>query len=177
MNLPNILSTSRIFLLIPIIFLFESGLYFFSLITFIVASLTDYFDGYIARKKNLSTKLGALLDLVADKLFVSILLIWATYSFESFLIFLSALIIISRELTIGYLRMYLLQSGYPQDSLSPNFIGKLKTTFQMIGLGFLIVSPLNEILALSAIYIIFLSSVFSLFSLLSYLIKWIGDPK
>ena len=73
--------------------------------------------------------------------------------------------------------MYLLQSGYPQDSLSPDFIGKFKTTFQMIGLGFLIVSPLNNILALSAIYIIFLSSVFSLFSLLSYLIKWIGDPK
>ena len=87
MNLPNFLSISRIFLLIPIIFLFEYGFYFFSLIIFVVASLTDYFDGYFARKMNLSTNLGALLDLVSDKLFVSILLIWATYSFESFLIF------------------------------------------------------------------------------------------
>ena len=163
MNLPNILSISRILLLIPIIFLLKMVCIFFSLITYIAASLTDYFDGYIARKKNLSTKLGAILDLVADKLFVSILLIWATYSFESFLIFLSALIIISRELTISYLRMYLLQSGYPQDSLSPNFIGKFKTTFQMIGLGFLIVSPLNNILALSAIYIIFKFSFFTFF--------------
>ena len=177
MNLPNFLSISRIFLLIPIIFLFEYGFYFFSLIIFVVASLTDYFDGYFARKMNLSTNLGALLDLVSDKLFVSILLIWATYSFESFLIFLSALIIISRELTIGYLRMYLLQNGYSQDSLSPNFIGKFKTTFQIIGLGLLIVSPLNASLALLAIYIIFLSSVFSLLSLFSYLIKWIGYPK
>ena len=177
MNLPNFLSISRIFLLIPIIFLFEYGFYFFSLIIFVVASLTDYLDGYFARKMNLSTNLGALLDLVSDKLFVSILLIWATYSFESFLIFLSALIIISRELTIGHLRMYLLQNGYSQDSLSPNFMGKFKTSFQMIGLGLLIVSPLNESLALLAIYIIFLSSVFSLLSLFSYLIKWIEHPK
>ena len=73
--------------------------------------------------------------------------------------------------------MYLLQNGYSQDSLSPNFMGKFKTTFQMIGLGLLIVSPLNASLALLAIYIIFLSSVFSLLSLFSYLIKWIGYPK
>ena len=51
MNLPNILSISRILLLIPIIFLFENEL-FFSLLTFIIASITDYLDGYFARKNN-----------------------------------------------------------------------------------------------------------------------------
>ena len=80
MNLPNILSISRIFLFVLIILLFENGFFLFSLFTFIIAALTDYFDGYFARKNNQTSKVGSLLDLIADKIFVSSLLIWMTFS-------------------------------------------------------------------------------------------------
>ena len=89
MNFPNILSVSRIFLLIPIIVLFEYELFLLSLIFYITASITDYLDGYYARKNNQTSDLGSLLDLLADKLFISILLIWMTFNFENNLILIS----------------------------------------------------------------------------------------
>ena len=73
MTLPNILSISRILFLIPIVFLFEKNLYLFSVMAFIMASVTDYLDGYFARKNGQTSNLGALLDLLADKIFVCIL--------------------------------------------------------------------------------------------------------
>ena len=100
MNLPNILSISRIFLVFPIIYLFEYELSFVSLGVFIVASITDYLDGYFARKSNQTSNVGALLDLLADKVFVSILLIWMTFNFESLLILISTILIVSREISI-----------------------------------------------------------------------------
>ena len=51
---------------------------YFLVLTFIIASITDYLDGYFARKNNQTSDLGALLDLLADKIFVSVLLIWMT---------------------------------------------------------------------------------------------------
>ena len=78
MNIPNVLSVSRILLLIPVIIFFESGFFFLSLTAYILASITDYLDGYFARQNNQTSDIGALLDLLADKLFVSILLIWMT---------------------------------------------------------------------------------------------------
>ena len=96
MNVPNILSISRIFLLIPIIIFFENESYLLSIITFIIASVTDFLDGYIARKRNLVSKTGALLDLLADKVFVSIILIWLTFAFGNISILVAAILIISR---------------------------------------------------------------------------------
>ena len=86
MNIPNVLSVSRILLLIPVIIFFESGFFFLSLTAYILASITDYLDGYFARQNNQTSDIGALLDLLADKLFVSILLIWMTFNFENTLI-------------------------------------------------------------------------------------------
>ena len=62
--------------------------------------MTDYLDGLIARKNNLTTKSGALLDLLADKIFVSTLLIWLTYKLDSQLILISSILIITREISI-----------------------------------------------------------------------------
>ena len=115
MNFPNILSVSRIFLLIPIIIFFENESYLFSIITFTIASVTDFLDGYIARKQNLVTKIGALLDLLADKIFVSIILIWMTFTFESISILVASILIISREIAVSYLRLFII-SNYKMTS-------------------------------------------------------------
>ena len=69
MNFPNILSISRILLLVPIIFFFEIGWYLFSTFVFIVAAITDFLDGYFARKNNQTSYIVSLIYLLYDKIF------------------------------------------------------------------------------------------------------------
>ena len=174
MNLPNILSISRILLLIPIIFFFELGWYLFSTFVFVIAAITDFLDGYFARKNNQISDTGALLDLLADKLFVSILLIWITYNFNHIAILISSILIISREISISYLRMYFLSLSGEIKEIKSDKTGKYKTASQMIGLGIILVSPLtpNFIFNFSLI-LIFFSALISWYSLIKYLKKWI----
>jgi len=173
MTLPNILSLSRIFLLAPIIIFFYKSLYLLSLIVFILAAVTDYLDGYIARKKNQNSDQGALLDLLSDKIFVSVLLIWMTFSFDSLLILLSTLFIVSREITVSYFRLYLVSKSFSIDDVKADVLGKLKTSFQMIGLALILISPYFSILVFytSATFLM-LSAIFSWVSLLNYFKKW-----
>ena len=174
MNLPNILSISRIILIFPIILFFEYELYLFSLGTFIIASVTDFLDGYFARKNNLSSEFGALLDLLADKVFISTILVWITFNFENIIILISAILIISREISISYLRLFIISTSKKVDEVKSDFLGKLKTTFQMIGLGFILITPIttNLIFHLS-LFLILISAIISWYSFLSYLKKWI----
>ena len=174
MILPNILSISRIILIFPIILFFEYELYLFSLGTFIIASVTDFLDGYFARKNNLSSEFGALLDLLADKVFISTILVWITFNFENIIILISAILIISREISISYLRLFIISMSKKVDEVKSDFLGKLKTTFQMIGLGFILITPIttNLIFHLSLVLIL-ISAIISWYSFLSYLKKWI----
>ena len=174
MNLPNILSISRVLLLVPIIFLFEYEFYLASLIIFIIASVTDYLDGYLARKNNLSSNTGALLDLLADKIFVATLLVWITYNFENIFILISSILIISREISISYLRLYIISTNKKVDDVKSDFYGKLKTAVQMIGLGFFLITPIASHLIFNLGIILILSSaLISWYSFIKYLNKWI----
>tara|TARA_Y200000002_G_C22682421_1_gene664630 strand:+ start:3193 stop:3729 length:537 start_codon:yes stop_codon:yes gene_type:complete len=173
MNLPNILSLSRILLLAPIIIFFYKSFYLLSLIIFIMAAITDYLDGYIARKKNQNSDQGALLDLLSDKIFVSILLIWMTFFFDSLLVLFSTLLIVSREITVSYLRLYLVSKSFSIEDVKADVLGKLKTSFQMIGLALILISPYfsDLVFYISATFLM-LSAIFSWASLLNYLKKW-----
>ena len=174
MNLPNILSVSRILLLPIVIFLFESGFYLSCVTTYIIASITDFLDGYLARQNDQTSDLGALLDLLADKLFVSILLIWMTFEFKSSLILIVSILIISREISISYLRLFVVSKSKELKEVNSNSIGKYKTTFQMIGLGLILITPItpNFILNLSLI-LISVSAIISWYSFFKYLNEWI----
>ena len=173
MNLPNILSLSRIFLLAPIIIFFYKSFYLLSLIIFIIAAISDYLDGHIARKKNLNSDQGALLDLLSDKIFVSVLLIWMTFFFDSLLILLSTLLIVSREITISYLRLYLVSKSFSIDDVKADILGKLKTSFQMIGLALVLISPyFSDLVFYTSTIFLMLSAIFSWASLLNYFKKW-----
>ena len=174
MNLPNILSISRILFLIPIIILFENNFFLFSLVVFITASITDFLDGYFARKNGQTSDLGAFLDLLADKLFVSILLIWMTFNFESLVILISAVLIVSREISISYLRLFVIAQSKDFKEVKSNQLGKFKTALQMIGLGLILISPLSsDVVFLVSLSLVFLSAVFSWYSFLRYLNEWI----
>jgi len=174
MNFPNILSISRILLLVPIIFFFEIGWFLFSTFVFIVAAITDFLDGYFARKNNQTSDIGALLDLLADKLFVSILLIWITFNFNNISVLISSILIVSREVSISYLRLYFLSKSKEIKEIKSDKVGKYKTATQMIGLGLILASPLtsNFIFNFSLI-LIFFSALVSWYSLIKYLNKWI----
>jgi len=174
MSIPNLLSLMRIFLIVPIIILFIYDFYISSLIVFIIAALTDFFDGYIARLYQEETILGSLLDLIADKVFVSSLLIWATFNFTNFILLILTILIVSRELSISYLRIHALQIGKTVGELNADRGGKLKTTFQMIGIGFLFIAPLSfDLLFTISLILISLSVIFSWLSFLNYYKKWI----
>ena len=104
-------------------------------IVFIVAAITDWFDGYLARRWNQTTSFGAFLDPVADKLMVAAALIVLTEFGRIYAIV--ALIIIGREITISALREWMAQIGQSK-SVAVNMAGKAKTVAQLIAIPFLL---------------------------------------
>lgn len=100
-------------------------------LAFIVAALTDWLDGWLARRWNQTSSFGAFLDPVADKLMVcaALLILLDLGRLDSFI----ALIIIGRELTISALREWMATIG-ARDSVAVHWLGKLKTTAQMVAI-------------------------------------------
>lgn len=141
MNLPNILSFSRI----PILFIIAILLYIhipwgsaFSLALLIFASFTDWLDGYVARKYEVVTEMGKLMDAVADKILIlGLFTVLLTLNIlPQWCVFL-VLIVIVREFFITALRMVAASKGMV---LAAEKEGKLKTVFQLISLGVLMTS-------------------------------------
>lgn len=173
MNGPTKLTILRI-LLIPLIVLFS---YFdppwsnwASLGVFLAASITDWLDGYLARKHNLVTMFGKLLDPLADKLLVlTALLIVLDRGYIAAWIVIA---LIGREMAITGLRAFLAAEGIV---LAASKMGKWKTTFQIISLSFLFVADASPFLAEASGYFhkigigaAYLALVFSLVSAYSY---------
>ena len=108
-------------------------------IVFILAALTDWFDGWVAREYDLSSRFGAFLDPVADKLIVSVALILIVQSDPSLINTLIASIIIGREITISALREWMAELG-ERHHVSVIGFAKLKTILQMLGLSCMLFS-------------------------------------
>jgi cardiolipin synthase (CMP-forming) len=102
---------------------------------FIIAAVTDWLDGWLARRWNQTTSFGAFLDPVADKLMVAAALIVLTELGRVHA--LAALIIIGREITISALREWMAQIGQSK-SVAVNILGKLKTVMQLVAIPFLL---------------------------------------
>lgn len=143
LNLPNLLTWLRILLIPLVIGVFYVPASWLSLeeanllatVFFVFAALTDWLDGYLARKLNQTSAFGAFLDPVADKLMVAAALIVLvdldrTHS-------AIALIIIGREIAISALREWMAKAG-KSGSVAVSFAGKLKTAFQMISISLLL---------------------------------------
>ena len=171
MNLANKLTTFRV-LCIPIfvVFMLIESIpynYYLAAIVFIIASITDLFDGKIARKYHLVTNFGKFMDPLADKMLVSAALICLTPKMiPSWVV----IIIISRELFISGFRMLAADQGIV---LAAGWWGKFKTAFSMVMIIVLIVNtPLNN----SALYIIgqvliWISLALTIISMIEYVSK------
>ncbi|MDW2994441.1 MAG: CDP-alcohol phosphatidyltransferase family protein [Alphaproteobacteria bacterium] len=144
----NFLSAFRIlasFALIPTIIF---GMYWTSFILYILAALSDFFDGYLARKYNVCTKIGGVMDHIGDKLLVTNTLILLSIMMPVWFITIPVIIMIARELYISGLREFLgtqkIEMPVPKARFS---MGKIKTTLQMVSItAFLLLFAISTLI-------------------------------
>ena len=141
-NIPNSLTFARI-LLIPVFmlvfFLPYNWAHPVTALIFALAAITDWFDGYLARRLAQQSALGAFLDPVADKLMVSTALVLLVAQHPDLLMVISTAIIIGREITISALREWMAELG-KRSKVAVSMIGKIKTFVQMFAILFLLYS-------------------------------------
>lgn len=139
-HLPNTLTLLRV-ALIPVMIIFFylpfEWARFVACWVFVLASITDFLDGYFARKYKTESKLGAFLDPVADKLTVASALIILLQDHPTMLMVIATGVIIGREITISALREWMAEIGN-RAAVNVAMIGKIKTVFQMSAIGFLL---------------------------------------
>ena len=133
---------------------------------FLIASFTDFLDGYFARYLEQESILGANLDLLADKIFVSSLLIFISFHFDNLVFLMMTILIIAREISIGTIRQYFLEINN-ENKIKVNFLGKFKTFFQICSIGIALIF-LDTEFAFIVEVIVIITAVLSWLSLLNY---------
>lgn len=171
MNLPNWLTVSRI-LLIPLF-----GVVFYlpfksaqevAAIIFVAAAVTDWLDGYLARRWGQTSRFGAFLDPVADKLIVAVALILVLQQDARVMMVLPVVIIIGREITVSALREWMAEIGQ-RAKVAVSSLGKLKTTVQMVALVLLIGFPQENPLYKLGVVGLYAAALLTVWSMASYL--------
>jgi CDP-diacylglycerol--glycerol-3-phosphate 3-phosphatidyltransferase len=186
-NWPNVLTFGRILaipLLVICFYLPFSWSHFGATIIFMAASFTDWLDGYLARYLKQTTKLGAFLDPVADKLMVSIvlMLIVAEQTFKyvsvptmiitvpTAVITIPAMIIVAREMIVSSLREWMAEVG-KRASVAVSNLGKIKTAVQMLAIVVLLScnNTTNPTLIFTGLTLLYISALLTIWSMLIYL--------
>jgi CDP-diacylglycerol--glycerol-3-phosphate 3-phosphatidyltransferase len=162
----NLITVSRIvFGAIIFVLLTRTEFYWYSFVLFFIASITDYFDGYLARKYNLVSQLGEILDPIADKILIVFLLFAIAVNLTSYYIgFLSA-IIITREIWVGALRDFNARQQNT-NATRVTFLAKIKTTIQLFTIStyLLGLAMNNMVIVLIADIMLFLSFVVTVYT-------------
>ncbi|MEE4297134.1 MAG: CDP-diacylglycerol--glycerol-3-phosphate 3-phosphatidyltransferase [Wenzhouxiangella sp.] len=173
LTIPTILTLLRI-LMIPVLvvvfYLPAPWANFVALLIFIGAALTDWLDGWIARRFGMMSAFGAFLDPVADKLMVAVALVLIVQRNPELWVALSAAVIIGREITVSALREWMASVGEGA-RVKVAWTGKLKTILQMVAIGFLLYAedliglPILEI----GIWLLVAAAFLTIVSMISYL--------
>lgn len=179
LNLPNKLTLFRI-ILIPFYIFFATtssvqNTYFFAFIIFLLASFTDFLDGYIARNNNIITDFGKLMDPLADKMLViSALIIFASQGVVSSI---AVIIIILRDFIVNSIRLLAASEG---KVIAADIYGKIKTVVQMVAIVMILIYQMLEdkvgILILNNVKIcadvlVWLAVILTVISAINYLAK------
>ena len=180
MNLPTKITIIRLILIPIFVAFYLIDFPYHTLVAtgiFIIASLTDWLDGYLARKNNQVTTLGKFLDPIADKVLVAsaLILVAAHYDELQIYVIIASLIIIARELIISCFRTIVATKNV---ILAADNLGKLKTVTQLIGLSFDICYPalmrINEIFGSVCKYggcaFIIIATILTVVSAIHYLV-------
>ena len=147
LSVPNLLTYLRI-ILIPLLaiayYLPHRHAHVLAMLIFVLAALTDWLDGYLARKLDQMSRFGAFLDPVADKLMIAAALILLVSDesvhaqvLDTRLFSIVVLVIIGREIAVSALREWMAEAG-KRSSVAVSIIGKLKTVAQMVAIPFLL---------------------------------------
>jgi len=175
-NLPMLLTWARIAMIPMVIGVFylppsvlpESWQNLVACALFTLAAITDAFDGYLARKYQMATPLGAFLDPVADKLMVcaALVVLLSLGRIDEFV----ALIIVGREITVSALREWMAYVGAAA-SVAVNWLGKAKTIMQMVAIPVLLFHDSVFGIPIAAIgtVLIYVAAALTLYSMLYYL--------
>lgn len=170
LNIPTYLTLFRVILIPLFIIAFYLPMPYSPEITtliFFIASITDWFDGYLARKWNQTTRLGAFLDPVADKVLVAVALVCVVEYYHTWWISIPAAIMIGREIIISALREWMAEIG-ERANVAVSIWGKVKTTAQMLALGGLL-WRYNAAIEILAFILLYVASILTVWSMLQYL--------
>lgn len=175
-SLPNLLTLMRIILIpIFIIVFYLPGKWFHavSATIFALASFTDWLDGYLARKLKQMSPFGAFLDPVADKLLVATSLLLLVGAKNIDYITIPAIVIVGREIVISALREWMAEVG-SRASVTVSYIGKIKTTLQMVALFLLIAfNPNQSWWGVLGFCLLYVAAILTIWSMIAYLgIAW-----
>lgn len=180
-NLPTWLTVLRIVMLPILIFVFyldNSWSRPLSCIIFILAGITDWLDGYLARLWNVESRFGAFLDPVADKLMVATALILIVEFDSSMWLTIPAIVIIGREITISALREWMAEMGQ-RGKVKVGWLGKVKTTAQIVALSMLLY--LHDFLGLPIYKIgmaaLYIATVLTIWSMIGYMRAAFSDTQ
>lgn len=177
-SLPNILTVARIVAvpLVVVLFYWTSNTWADPLaaLVFILAAITDWIDGYLARKWGVTTPLGAFLDPVADKLMVATALVLLVAHDPRWYVVVCAMIIIGREIAVSALREWMSHVG-ARGKVAVSGLGKWKTILQLVGLSLMMYR--NDLLGLPiydiGVVLLIVASVLTLWSMVAYLrVAW-----
>jgi len=139
-------------------------------VLYAAAAITDWLDGWLARRWNQTSKFGAFLDPVADKLLVAVCLVMLLHADPDPYLAAMVTVIIGREITVSALREWMAELGQ-RTSVAVSWVGKLKTVFQMVAIGAMIWQmpmwglPIYQL----GFFLLFVSSVLTLWSMVVYL--------
>ncbi|MCV2524724.1 MAG: CDP-diacylglycerol--glycerol-3-phosphate 3-phosphatidyltransferase [Candidatus Lightella neohaematopini] len=170
-NIPTWLTVFRVVVTPLFIFVFYLPFNWsrlFCIVIFIVASITDWFDGFLARRWKQTSNFGAFLDPVADKVMVSVVLVLISDQLHYWLITLPSSIIIAREIIISALREWLARLG-KNNNISVTVISKIKTTIQIIAITTLLYQSDNYIILIIGIIFLYIALILTFYSMLKYL--------
>ena len=176
-SLPNSLTILRISLIpIFIVAFYYPWQWHYACVTgiFALAALTDWLDGYLARKLKQVSSVGAFLDPVADKLIVIVALVLLVELHHNFLMSLATVIIICREVTVSALREWMAELGQ-RVKIAVSMLGKVKTSLQMLAILLLLSQPpvLENKIIMAGYGLLLIAMICSICSMCQYLyVSW-----
>ncbi len=177
MSIPNLITCVRVFLipvLVVVFYLPYDWHYMVASGIFIVASLSDWLDGYLARKWNQFTPFGAFFDPVADKLLVAIALVLLVEDYANIWLSIPAMVILAREIIISALREWMAEIG-KRTSVAVSYIGKVKTALQMIAIIILLMDAPGSLASQVGLVMLYSAAILTLWSMMVYLKAAWGD--
>ncbi len=173
LTIPTSITLFRIALipcLVIVFYLPIENAHIYAAFIFLFAAISDWADGYLARKLNQESSFGAFLDPVADKLMVSVAIVLIVQSHPTIWVAIPSAVIISREITVSALREWMAELG-KRASVQVSMIGKIKTSAQMISIFLILLE--QSIAGVSSLTIglilYYVAAVLTLYSMFLYL--------